>query len=405
LGGSYSSPWQVEELQVNALFLALICLTTIGLLLTTLQVILTISKLRRAQGSAKSASQSCADEPLVSILKPVCGLEDELEQNLSSFAHLTGVAYEVIISVADTDDPALEIVRSVMHKFPGSPFKLVVGGHRCQPGANQKIERLLAAIEHARGELIFISDSNVRLSPGDLAVTVRHFDEPGVGCVSNLFVGAGARSIGARIDSLHLLTFVAPGCVLADAFGIPCVVGKSMAITRGAYSAIGGFEAFADRLGEDQAMGDAVKAAGFRVVLSPRVVRNVIVERPIRAALARQIRWGKIRYAFSRLTYVSEFLVTPLPGSLLASIVGIIQGEVWFSLAMPGLVLGVRMIQTKLLARFTAADLWWRDLLLLPIKDILQFGTQFVPFFSREVSWRGLRTRLGRGTRMLPVGT
>jgi glycosyl transferase family 21 len=110
--------------------------------------------------------------------------------------------------------------------------------------------------------------------------------ESGVGCVSNLFVASGAQNFGGVIESLHLLTFVAPGAALAAAAGVPCVVGKSMAISR---RAIGGFEAFRHVLAEDQAIGVATKNAGVEVVVSPVVVRNVVVRRTIRRALGRQI--------------------------------------------------------------------------------------------------------------------
>jgi ceramide glucosyltransferase len=151
---------------------------------------------------------------------------------------------------------------------------------------NRKVERLVSAARIARGDHLLISDSNVRVRPDDVVRTIQRFENPGVGCVSNLFVASGAQNFGGVIESLHLLTFVAPGAALAAAAGVPCVVGKSMAISR---RAIGGFEAFRHVLAEDQAIGVATKNAGVEVVVSPVVVRNVVVRRTIRRALGRQI--------------------------------------------------------------------------------------------------------------------
>lgn len=75
-------------------------------------------------------------------------------------------------------------------------------------------------------------------------------------------------------------------------------------------------------LAEDQAIGLAVREAGFAVVLSTLAVRNVIVHRTVRRALDRQIRWNKIRYSFSRSMYAAELLIHPLPFAILAAIVG-----------------------------------------------------------------------------------
>ncbi|MCK6684943.1 MAG: hypothetical protein L6R30_21285 [Thermoanaerobaculia bacterium] len=48
--------------------------------------------------------------------------------------------------------------------------------------------------------------------------------------------------------------------------------------------------------------------------------------------------------------------------------------------------------------RLPARGFW-----LVPFADLLQFGAQFVPFFSRCVDWNGHRARLGPGTIMIPV--
>src|SRR5262249_23612992 len=155
------------------------------------------------------------------------------------------------------------------------PFRLVVGGTPRGAARNPKVERLLAAARVADGDVFLISDANVRTRPGDVRATLAAFRDPGGGCVSNPFAGAGAASFGALVESLPLLTFVLPGAAIAAAGGVPCVVGKSMAITRRAHDAIGGFARVADVLAEDQALGLAIGEAGFRVVLSPVLVRNV----------------------------------------------------------------------------------------------------------------------------------
>ncbi|HYR27418.1 MAG TPA: glycosyltransferase, partial [Thermoanaerobaculia bacterium] len=245
----------------------LAALAILGVILTTAQAVLVRRFRRRAADGTSSA--------FVSILKPVCGLDDELEENLLSFVALDGIRYEVIVSAEDRDDPALEVVQRVMCAHPEAPFRVVVDGGSRRGVVNRKVERLIAAARVATGDILLVSDSNVRVDRDAIAKTVALFDDPRVGCVSNLFTGAGAKTLGATIESLHLLGFVAPGAVLAATAGIPCVVGKSMALSRRAYEAIGGFASFVRVLAEDQAVGLAVKRAGFEVRLSPVVVRNV----------------------------------------------------------------------------------------------------------------------------------
>ncbi|HEX7808188.1 MAG TPA: glycosyltransferase [Thermoanaerobaculia bacterium] len=358
-----------------------------GLLLVTLQVWLTWRFRRDAD---RDDTRVFWRRPMVSILKPVCGLDDELEQNLVSFTQLRGVRYEVIISAEEWADPAIAIVRRVMREHPHAPFRIVIDPGSRSGVVNRKVERLIAAAEAARGEIFFISDSNVRVEPDDVARTIDAFANPRIGCVSNLFTASGAQSLGATIESLHLLSFVAPGAVLAASAGVPCVVGKSMAISRTVHDAIGGFARFRRVLAEDQAIGLAVRDAGFEVMLSPLTVRNVVVDRSVKKAVDRQVRWNKIRYSFSHGLYLSEILLNPFALALLA-------------LPFAPVVLLMRVLHVAVLNRALRAQLSWRQLLCVPLLDALMLYAWFVPFFSNSVTWRGYRARIGRNTEMIEV--
>lgn len=362
-----------------------------GAIITTAQALLTaiFRRARRPFAGALPAQGSRPDDSFVSILKPVCGLDDELEENLLSFVSLRGVEYEVILSVEEQGDPALPILKTAVRDHP-DVFRLVIGGGSRRGVVNRKVERLVAAARVAKGPILFISDSNVRIGPDDVANTVAAFSDPRTGCVSNLFTGAGAETLGATVESLHLLSFVAGGTVLAASTGVPCVVGKSMAISREALLAIGGFEAFRNVLAEDQAIGLAVRQAGFEVVVSPVVVRNVIIRRTIRRAVDRQIRWNKIRYAFSHQLYVAELLLNPLPLAVLAMSIG---GPP----ALPLIIVLLRMGQVAIIRRAmsAAAPLW-----AVPLLDMLMFYAWFIPFFSNRVTWRGYEARIGKNTEL-----
>ena len=372
-----------------------------GIVVCTLQTFLTVRLFRSRPRRVCPADAPPAQSPLISILKPVSGLEDSLRENLESFARLRGVRYELIISIADDDDPAIGVVKPALEAFPKGVARLIVG--RGRRTANPKIERLIAAAAVARGDIFFISDSNVRVSPDDIARTVSEFNDPNVGCVSNIFIGEGARTLGALVESLYLLIFVVPGNVLAAWAEVPCVVGKSMALTRRLCEKLGGFEAFGQMLAEDQSIAVATKEAGYKVALSPIVVRNVIEKRSVRQAIQRQVRWGKLRFSFSKLVYSSEFLVNPFPMALLACMTSRLFVPRYFAALVAGTIFAFahRLIQSTLLMYSSRTSITKLALILVPLQDLIQFASQVVPYVSKEVNWRGFRTRLGPNSLIL----
>jgi ceramide glucosyltransferase len=366
-------------------------LALIGTIVTTIQSLL-VQRFRRARLPFGAGLPSRQADSLLSILKPVCGLDDELEENLVSFTKIRGVRYEVIVSAEEWDDPAVEVARRVMRAHPFAPFRIVVDPGTRHGVVNRKVERLIAAAREAHGDVLLISDSNVRVGPDDVARMLAELDDPRVGCVSSLFAGAGARSTGAIIESLHLLSFVIPGAVLAATAGVPCVVGKSMAVRRDALHAAGGFERFRHVLAEDQAIGLAIRDAGYSVALSPVVVQNVIVGRSVKRAVDRQVRWNKIRYSFSHRLFAAELLLNPFAFALLAAPLLPL---------LPVLVALARCLQVALLSRATGAKLTAREIALTPLLDVLMLYAWFVPFFSNSVTWRGYRARVGRDTELI----
>src|SRR5437773_2781029 len=55
--------------------------------------------------------------PLVSILKPLAGVDDELEQNLASFERLDYPDYEVVLGVASVEDAAYPTARRFVERM------------------------------------------------------------------------------------------------------------------------------------------------------------------------------------------------------------------------------------------------------------------------------------------------
>ena len=333
--------------------------------------------------------------PSVTIFKPLKGLDEELELNLRSFFGLDYPCFQLLFCVAESNDPAIEIVQKLQREFPGQDSQLIVG---CPAfGLNPKVESLAAMDRHRKHDVILISDSNVRVRPSYLRETVRYLAEPGVGLVTNLFAGVGEVHVSAVLENLQLNGFIAAGVAGAAVCGATCVVGKSILMPVRALDAIGGFAAIRNVLAEDQVIGVRVRKAGYSIRLSHHVVENVNRQRSFRWFLNRHLRWYKIR----RQMALRTFLIEPSANLTTVGLVWAFSGDsgtAWGGLMfLVGLGMVRDAIQTRRLRGTFPRS---RHLLYSPIKDILMLPLWFDAIMNRRVLWRGHRFLVGRMTRL-----
>jgi len=331
--------------------------------------------------------------PPVSIVKPLSGLDDDLERNLESFYRIEYPAYEVIYSFARRNDPAFSVARRVADRYPDVPSVFVVDAR--EPGGNSKVSRLAAALRHARFRHILMADGNVRVHPEFLARAISFFSNRSVGLVSHLFRARGARTLGSRLESLHLNGALRAGtAAMARILRMPCVVGKSILVSREALNAIGGIEALRDHLAEDYLLGRMVAGAGYRVVLSGDEIETTEVSRSLSAAWSRQRRWAILRKRLGGPSYAAELLASPLPwfaGVLLAARNE--PGLVACAAALYLLRIGLEAFTAARSGGFSAAD--W---LLAPLRDLAAAVLFWAGLFGSRTSWRGRSILVGRNT-------
>src|SRR5690242_4528147 len=146
----------------------------LGVAVVALQVALLRRHLRGPVPAPRSA-------PGVSILKPLCGLDDRLEDNLASFAALPWPRLEVLLGVRSTRDAAYPLARAAARRWPGR-FRVVL--QRGAPGLNPKVNQLATLARAARHDVLVVSDSNVRVPHDYLAGIAAHLEDPGVGLVT-----------------------------------------------------------------------------------------------------------------------------------------------------------------------------------------------------------------------------
>jgi ceramide glucosyltransferase len=352
--------------------------------------VVTLVRLRRTHRGEPLAGFA----PPVSIIKPLAGLDEGLEENLGTFFRLDYETYEIIFSFARKDDPAYRVARRVADRYTGVRATFVFDER--EPGGNAKVNRLSAASRYVRHHHVLFSDGNVRVRTDFLRRAVSWFRDPRVGLVSHLFRGVGASSLGSRVESLYLNGCLMPGTAfIAAVLRRPCVVGKSILVSRQALDAIGGIGALRDYLAEDYVLGRQVRRAGFRVVLSTDVLDTVEVSKPLRTVWLRHRRWGMMRKRLAGSLYGGELLASALPWFVVACVAPSLQLR-WAA----ALLLAVRWGMEILLTRPSGEPIPWRDALLLPLRDLGAAAVFWAGAVGRVVAWRGRVVEIGRETRI-----
>jgi ceramide glucosyltransferase len=375
----------------DALSLVLLVAAAIGVGVVCLQVWVLRRHLRG--GASKPRLR-----PAISILKPLCGLDDQLAENLASFAALPYPDYEVILGVASADDPAYPIAERTVRRWP-ERFRLVI--QRGAAGLNPKVNQLIGLAAAARAEILVISDSNTRVPTAYLDEIAAHLDDPAVGLVTHPLAGESpspSPSCGARLDNLHLTATITPGFVAASALcGKTYVVGKSMAMRRADLEALGGFRTVKDVLAEDFVLGRLVLAQlGKRVVLGRSVVACISERRSPAAFAARYARWSVMQRQCSGLpAYLGLLLLNPVVLALLALAVAPSTA----ALTALALVFGARALADSVAGRLARGRaLSPASLALIPLKEVLAGAAWLRGLGGHTIVWRSTRLRVGRGS-------
>jgi ceramide glucosyltransferase len=381
---------------LHALSIVLLALGTLGFLLLLVQ----LGSATRHLNARPPVPRTL---PPVSVLKPLCGVDDDLALNLEAFVALDYPDYEVLLGVRDTRDAAYPVARALARRFPGR-VRVVV--QRGTPGMNPKVNQLCTLARAARHDLLVVSDSNVRVEPGYLREIAAWFDDPAVGAVTHPIAGVGEVRLGAAMDNMYMTGAIATGMIAAKRVGgKPLVVGKSMAMRRADLDALGGFAAAADVLAEDYFFGSRVqRVLGKTVAVAHRPVYNVTQHRSVREFVARYQRWSVMhRQAIGVPLYTGELLLNPL--ALVAAAVLLAPGGPALTLLAPAcaLKMAIDAGATRLLC---AKRPRVKHVVAIPLKDVLIAYAWLHGLCARTIDWRGNKLRVGPGTVIVaPVAT
>jgi ceramide glucosyltransferase len=333
--------------------------------------------------------------PPLSLLKPLHGAEPGLAEYLAGFFDQNYPEYEILFCARDPNDPGLAIARQVAARFPHIPSRFIAtNGH--PDYINDKVASLEAMEAVASHQILVISDSDVRVSPGYLRAVALPFADPKVGAVTCPYRGVAASQDGsgpglwARLEAVGMSVEMTAGVLAARAVeGMQFVLGPTMAFRREAIHRIGGFRVTASHCADDFILGNETYKLGSTVVLSHHAIEHMVINSGFIATIKHQVRWMKSTRFSRPMGHLGTALTFSMPFGLLGWACAAAIGHPWWGLGLFGLSLATRYALALAVGRLVVRDPDWFGLLVLyPIRDLLGFGFWLASYFSSRILWR-----------------
>ena len=348
---------------------------------------------KRADAARFSVLKVSTDFPPVTILKPVHGMEERLEQNLGSFFQQDYPDFEVIIGARSADDPAVALAETLRLRYPQVQSRIVISGPPLWP--NAKVFTLDKMIPLSGKDFFVISDSDVRVERDFLRNVIPPLFDHKLGLVSCLYRGDPAADFWSLLEALGMSVEMPSGVVVADLLeGIRFALGPAVAFRRDALEAIGGIAATADYYSDDYVLGHKIWAAGYKVIFSHTFVYHVLTPRPFLRTLGDQLRWMKSTRHSRPWGHIGTGLTFAMPFGVLGFVAAAALGNRRLAVALLAIAFLNRLIQSLAVGWGLLRDprtlrLCW----LYPLRDFQGFMVWVVSFFSHDFYWRGERYR------------
>lgn len=330
--------------------------------------------------------------PAVTLLKPLKGCDAHTEACLRSwFAQDYPAEIQILLAVADANDPVCAIVKKLLAEFPRHDAQLLVCPGRL--GANAKVSKLAQLEAHVRHEFIVISDADVKV-PGDLlANAVVPLRDEGVGLVNCFYQLANPTTLATRWEAIAInADFWSQVLQSKSLKPLDFALGAVMVTRRKQLAQIGGFRALADCLADDYQVGHRLAKRGQRIELCPVVVECCSPPMGWRQVWRHQLRWARTIRVCQPLPYFFSIVANATLWPLLW--LAVHPSLEIFELASICLVARIlfALHLAKWLTRSVQGSDWW----LVPVKDMLHAVIWVCSFAGNRIEWRGEHYRLRR---------
>ena len=350
-------------------------------------IVVAIGRFRRPPRLAALSSQP----PPVSLVRPLCGIDNYAGDTLSSTFALDYPRYEILFCVASAKDPVVPLVERLIADHAGVQARLLIGDERIS--SNPKLNNLLKGWAAAAHDWIILADSNVLMPPNYIQRLFASWRDD-TGLVASPPVGCRPDGFWAELECAFLNTYQARWQYAADAAGSGFAQGKTMLWRRPDLDRVGGIAALAREVAEDAAATKIVRGAGLKVRLVDRPFAQPLGRRRAAEVWNRQLRWARLR----RASFLLYFLPEIFSGGVLPMIaVAIVAHGLGAPVLLSAVLFGALWYGGEMLL---AAAAGWPVSALSPLcgltRDVLLPALFISALHGNDFTWRGNEMQVER---------
>jgi ceramide glucosyltransferase len=336
--------------------------------------------------------------PAVSVLKPVHGMEAQLERNIESFFQQNYPAYEILFAADEANDPALEVVRAACARYPHIPTRVLVTGALWP---NPVVHSFHCMAEVAAHEILVTADSDVEVSSNYLREVVAPLLDPQVGLVTCVYRGKNAAGFFSGLTAIGMSVEMTAGVLVANLLeGMKFGLGPTTVVRKDSLASIGGYDALKDYIANDFAIGSLIAKAGYRVVLSAHVIDHVVNQKSFGRMWQNQLRWAQTTRCSRPKGHFGSGLIFSMPYGLLGFLAAGLLGHWGIGILLLSVAVINRLAEAWMVGWMVVRDPQVRRApWLYPLRDLLGFAVWFASYLNLRYVWRDSRFEL-KGTRI-----
>lgn len=329
----------------------------------------------------------------VSLLIPVCGLEEGARENWLALCQQTADNYQVLFGVMSPQDSAIPLLEEIVALFPDRARLVWCPEVR---GVNYKVSNLMQLLEQADHDLVVLADSDIQVGPDYLQTISAPLADPTLGLITCAYVSRNPQTLGAALAAFGRCVDFIPSVLVARQLdqGLRFAMGATVATRQSVLATLPEFSTLVNRAGDDYHIGRMVAEAGYRVDLSEYVVDIDIRSETVQQVYRRELRWSRsIRCNRGRQYYglaiaygtIYSLLLLPLSGFATWAI-----AVALLSFLLRGIQAGVAIFCLRC---FRLLGWAW----VLPLRDGLNFYLWLLGVTGNRIYWRGRWLQIAAG--------